>query len=293
MKSTLKEIILLMIILIMGSCLPEPASSPSVDLIHGPHDEFPAWSPDGEQIAYYHFSWDIPEPEEYPTGLYIIDKDGHNRRLILRGAHFSPAWSPDGEWLVFSSSGVIQKCKIDGDSLTTFNGLDYLHAPEFYFPHWSNDGKFILVDKPFVPMGIYCITADFKNADSVISVARDPESSPNGDEIIYFDWVSNTEPSDIFKSDINGLHKQQLTNNDRSDMGPTWSPDGKRIAWSSNTRLCVMNADGSNQKQIEYGNYPSWSVNNELVYSYANADYTKEVLYIVDPNGKNKRQITY
>lgn len=282
-----------MIILIMGSCLPEPTSSPSVDLINGPHDQFPAWSPDGEQIAYYHFSWDIPEPEEYPTGLYIIDKNGHNRRLILKGPHFSPAWSPDGEWLVFSSRGVIQKCKIDGDSLTTFDGLDHLPAPEFYFPHWSSDGKHILIDKPMVTMGIYNITSDFLNVDSVISSGRDPELAPDGSEFIYYGWVSNTEPSEIFKSDINGLHKQQLTNNDRSDMDPTWSQDGTRIAWSSNTRLCIMNADGSNQKQIGYGNYPSWSVNNEIVYSHANADYTKEVLYIVDPNGKNKRQITY
>ncbi len=54
-----------------------------------------------------------------------------------------------------------------------------------------------------------------------------------------------------------------------------------------------MNADGSNQYSIDYGNYPSRSPADEIVYSNVNADYTKEILYIINPDGKNKRQITF
>ena len=54
-----------------------------------------------------------------------------------------------------------------------------------------------------------------------------------------------------------------------------------------------MNSDGSNQQEIGYGNDPSWSVNNEIVFSHANVNFSKEVLYTVNPDGSNKNQITF
>jgi hypothetical protein len=54
-----------------------------------------------------------------------------------------------------------------------------------------------------------------------------------------------------------------------------------------------MNADGTHPLDIGYGNDPSWSVNDQIVYSHANSDYTKEVLYIISPDGTNRRQITF
>lgn len=137
------------------------------------------------------------------------------------------------------------------------------------------------------------MTSDFQNADNITTSGRNPELAPGGSEFVYYGWVSNSEPSEIFKREINGLYEERLTNNNRSDRAPTWSPDGRYIAWSSSIRLCIMSADGTNQRQISYGNDPSWSVNDEIVFSHANADYTKEVLYIIDPDGKNKRQITF
>lgn len=54
-----------------------------------------------------------------------------------------------------------------------------------------------------------------------------------------------------------------------------------------------MNSDGSDQREVGYGNDPSWSINDEIVFSHANADYSKEVLYVISPDGSNKRQITF
>jgi TolB protein len=290
--------IILILTISVSSCDPDPVGPrPYNYIIEGPQDLFPAFSPDGEYIAYFHDAWYPPDPN-YPSGLYIIDKDGGNRKLVLSVEYFnSPSWSPDGQWLVFSAGGIIQKCKTTGEDITTFTGLDYLEYPEFYYPDWSSDGNYILFDNPFHPdAGLYSMTSGFENAERIfgrIILGRDPEFSPNGEYFVYYGWVNNTHPSEIFISNISGTIDKRLTNNNRDDRGPTWSPDGQKIAWSSSIRLCIMNSDGSNHHEIGYGNDPSWSVKNEIVFSHANADYSREVLYTINPDGSNKRQITF
>jgi hypothetical protein len=53
-------------------------------------DQYAAVSPDGKWIAYYHISLEYPGPEDYPKGLYIMDFEGINRRLLLKGGPFAP-----------------------------------------------------------------------------------------------------------------------------------------------------------------------------------------------------------
>ena len=285
---------------LLSSCNPEGFKpSPGNYIIQGPQDLEPAFSPDGNFIAYRHFDDLSNSPGSYATGLYIIDKDGNNRKLVLTGTRLSPAWSPDGQWLVFSSLGTLQKCKTDGSNLTTFTSLNaQLKYPEFYYPDWTSDGKYILFDNPFPSDGggIFRTNYDFTNASRPFSLdqfGRDPELSQSSPNLVYYDWVKGWDFSEIFIRDTLGNPVVRLTQNNRDDRNPTWSTDGTRIAWSSNIRLSIMNADGTNQIEIGYGNTPSWSIYNEIAYSHANANYSKEVLYIISPDGKNKKQITF
>lgn len=288
-------------ILLLTSCMPEygePNPFNYEDFVEE-QDKYPAFSPDGEFIAYYHNSSQLPEPSNYPSGLYIIDKNGNNRQLVLQGHHYNPAWSPNAQWLVFSSGGVIQKCKVNGDELTKFSGLDYLENPQFYSPDWSPDMNYILFDKPFAPEGgLYYATSDFSKSGRsyglLIETGSQPELSPDGDKFIFCKGSQSFKGGiELFIVDTLGTNEIQLTQNNKEDLGPTWSPSGQKIAWSSNVRINTMKVDGSNQKFLIYGQYPSWSVNNEIVFSYANNDYSKEVLYIVHPDGSNKKQITF
>ena len=61
------------------------------------HDNFPAWSPKGDRIAFTRFF-------ESDYELYTIKPDGTDARRLTNepGNDAHCAWSPDGEWLAFT-----------------------------------------------------------------------------------------------------------------------------------------------------------------------------------------------
>ncbi|MBI4727386.1 PD40 domain-containing protein, partial [candidate division TA06 bacterium] len=81
----------------------------------------PSWSPNGNTIAYAHHSL-----SDTPSGIFLINPDGSNKRLFLESVEFQtlwhkPDWSPDGRWLVLCETYSAQIYKImapEGDSLT-------------------------------------------------------------------------------------------------------------------------------------------------------------------------------
>lgn len=287
------------LLLSLSSCLPhEPFKNTPINyVIQGAQDTDPAFSPDGNRIAFAHLA---DTTKNYPNGLYLINRDGSNRQLVIAGEYFnSPSWSPDGQWLVFSS-GQLMKCKTNGDSLVAFSALNNLVYPEFYFPNWSKDGTQIVFDKPYgVDWGIYSTSNSFQKSGRLGGIeifGRNPELSNDGNTLLYEagkGGAINVVSTEIFTFNNLTKNRNQLTNNGKDNRSPSWSPDNARIVWSCNVRLSIMNADGTNATEIGYGKSPSWSTTNEIVYSHANSTYTKEVLYIISPDGKNMRQITF
>jgi len=59
-------------------------------------DKQPAFSPDGERIAF--------RSEREPAGLYVMEATGENVRRVTEGG-FHPSWSPDGKEIVYSRAG--------------------------------------------------------------------------------------------------------------------------------------------------------------------------------------------
>ena len=61
---------------------------------------YPAWSPDGKQIACTF--------AEDGRGIYIMETDGQNARRIspLGTWSYNPAWSPDGKWIAYDAFEV-------------------------------------------------------------------------------------------------------------------------------------------------------------------------------------------
>ena len=65
---------------------------------HPGRDKLPAWSPDGQEIAF-----SSRRGGDYD--IYVMDVDGKNVRQLTEhpDKDLSPAWSPDGQEIVFSS----------------------------------------------------------------------------------------------------------------------------------------------------------------------------------------------
>ena len=88
--------------------------------------------------------------------------------------------------------------------------------------------------------------------------------------------------------DADGSNLTQITHNTFHDVSPTWSPDGKRIAFASNRRgdfaIYVMDADGSNQTQITHDTHISslaWSPDGKhIAFAVSSHD-----IHVVDADG--------
>ena len=168
---------------------------------------------------------------------------------------------------------------------------------------------------------IYVMDADGGNQRRLTNNRHDdwsPSWSPDGKRIAFEsdrdghpDVIPGWFTSEIYVMDADGGNQQKLTNNPSRDTSPSWSPDGKRIAFQSdrdndrdhNIEIYVMDADGSNPQNLtnnptaDY--FPSWSPDGKrIVFSAVreghfknNLDITFEI-YVMDADGGNEQRLT-
>ena len=265
----------------------EPPPPPKYQSI----DESPAWSPDGKWIAYYHFNSN-PDDSLYPTGLYIIDTSGSNRRLIIAGRAYNPDWSPDGSLLAFDVGRIFITNVYTGElkQLTFGSGQ--------HFPQWSPDGKYIafedVINTPPDTAGIWIInvnTLEMRYFDR----GGTPDWSPDNTSLVY----KSLEGITIGK--IDGTSFKTILPIKKETGCPRWSPDGTTIAYIRDkpiwATIWLMDTEGGNQRELVsncYSSPPSWAPDSrKIAFQNLNPEKNKIVIWIINIDGSGLKQITY
>ena len=275
----------------------------------------PELSPDGKWVAYTVTTADV-EKDKRNSDLWMVSWDGTQQVQLTSSPdnESSPKWSPDGRYLAFLTSRGDEDDKKKGAQIWLLNRAggeaikltDIKGGVSDYA--WSPDGKRLAL-----------AVDDF-----------DPNDEPEKKE----GWKRKTEPPIVitryhFKEDASGYLGPQrthlgvfdveqkifvtLTSGNFDEEQPSWSPDGRLIAFVSNrnadpdrttdTNIYVMEPKaGATPRQLTTwagsdGGHPAWSPDGKFI-AYLQGDepryyaYNQEKLAIVPSAGGDARVLT-
>jgi TolB protein len=189
-----------------------------------------AWSPLGDKIAF-------ASRRDGKWELFVMNTDGSEQRRLTRNTvrDSNPVWSPDGRRIAFESHWQVWVMNADGSGqrrLTRNGGRNFA-------PAWSPDGRRIVFERT-----------------SRGNIERDAlwGSCPS--------WCETALTFEVHVMKADGSGQRRLTPRgpdlraglDDQNRKPSWSPDGRRIAFVSErdgqAEIYVMNADGSGQRNL-------------------------------------------
>jgi Tol biopolymer transport system component len=274
----------------------------------------PVWHPSGEIIGFNHrpirsirYNSDIPcgEPEySYSgnsAGFYIINSDGTGKRRILPYFLQTPAWSPTGDYIAFVSGAQIFKMPFDGEKFDTTAIEQLTFEGRNFFPSWSPDGEWIACSNTIGDtVGVWIIPTSGEPLKRYFSYGGKPVWSKSEMKVYYGNsgiWSKgyiSEEESLLFNDEIHRIIRIKI---DYTDNYIGFLMNGDKENGDNRTKIYLLNiANGEVEKLTEENiDGLSWSPDGDIV--YLNFDYTideeKGTLWIIDPQTKAKRQLTY
>jgi TolB protein len=179
----------------------------------------PAWSPDGQHVAY----------RGSDSEIYVVNADGTNTtRLTFTGNNDSPAWSPDGQRIAFHSTQAgntdIYVMQADGSNrqrLTAEGASDWA-------PVWSPDGRRLaFLSNRSGTTNVFVMNVDGSGVVQISTGggnynARPGVWSPDGQQLVF--ESSQDGNAEVYVAQADGSGQTRLTTNPAYDGTPYWQP---------------------------------------------------------------------
>lgn len=282
---------------------PRAVTFPRLPLSH----QFPAFSPDGHQLAYA--ACDVAEGHA-ACDVYVLPLDpqarprAQARRLTWRRTWiFGLAWTRDGRSIVWGSGlelNYLWRVSVDGGSPPERVELAGSNA---YAPSTASGQDRLAFSRTLFDSVIYRLALGGAPAPLIDSASRDlnAQYSPDGKRIAFASRRSG-DRNEIWLVDADGASPTRLTRGPARFRGsPRWSPDGRTIAfdsWSDDGQwdIWTIGVDGSGLRQVTHdpvkAHIPSFSRDGRWIYFSSHRTGREEVWRVASQGGPEE-QVTH
>lgn len=255
-----------------------------------------------------------------PNAAVSTRKDAARRVTFGSANDKYPQILPDGRIAFVRTTQNVEKIRA-GDTTSRFFVINSDGTNEHLLNEslLADRGRFSNDGAKFVYRGtndyrLYTTDTDFKSPKKITRYAAGhPTFSPDKSRVIFSYNLSEKleEPAiplyrdadnvEIFSVNFDDTNETNLTNNPAFDSDAAVSPDGARIAFTSNRdgnfEIYTMNSDGSNQRRLTDNQaddvLPAFSPDGKRIAFVSRRDDSHDEIFIMNADGTNPMHLTF